>query len=169
MFERRKNDRADGSAYAQITLDDGRELKGRFTLTPGRTLTEMLNNASGFIEFEPFESERMLLAKSALQSVKPVSVPDAPMLTVGGEDGFDPYVVLRVDREAGAEQIRQAYLTLAKTYHPDRYATVDLPPEVISYLSSMARRVNAAYDILQETMKKRSARTDPVFSRQGQA
>jgi DnaJ-domain-containing protein 1 len=171
MFDRRKNDKSDGAAYAQVTLDDGRELKGRFTLTPGRTLTEMLNNTSVFLEFEPFEGDRLLIAKTALQSVKPVSVPGSPTLTAGGEgDGsFDPYSVLRVDRDAGADQIRQAYLALAKTYHPDKYATAELPPEVIAYLSAMARRVNAAYDILQETLKKRAAKTEPVFSRQGQA
>ena len=169
MFDRRKNDKSDGSAYAQVTLDDGRELKGRFTLTPGRTLTEMLNNTSVFLEFEPFDVDRLLIAKTALQSVKPVSVPDAPTLSAGGEgDGssFDPYSVLRVDRDAGAEQIRQAYLALAKIYHPDKYATAELPPEVIMYLAAMARRVNAAYDILQETLKKRAARPEPVFSRQ---
>jgi DnaJ-domain-containing protein 1 len=169
MFDRRKNDKSDGAAYAHVTLDDGRELKGRFTLTPGRTLTEMLNNTSVFLEFEAFDGDRVLIAKTALQSVKPVSVPGALTLSAGGDGSFDPYSVLRVDRDAGADQIRHAYLVLAKTYHPDKYATAELPPEVIAYLSAMARRVNAAYDILQETLKKRAAKTEPVFSRQGQA
>jgi hypothetical protein len=171
MFDRRKNDQSDGSAYAQITLDGGRELKGRFTLTPGRTLPEMLNNTSVFMEFEPFDGERILIAKSALQAVKPVSVPAQPSLSAGGSDAgsFDPYSVLRLDRDADGNQIRQAYLALAKIYHPDKYATADLPPEVITYLSAMARRVNAAYDLLQETMKKRSARQNPVFSKGGRA
>ena len=51
---------------------------------------------------------------------------------------------------AGAthDKIRQAYIELAKIYHPDRYATVTLPVEVTDYLSAMARRINAAYAAL---------------------
>jgi len=167
MFERGQHDSAGGSAQALVTLEDGRELKGRFTLTQGRSLTEMLNSAAVFVEFEPFGGERLLIAKSALQAVKQVSVPNAPNLTVGSSDrgSFDPYAVLRIDRPADDEQIRQAYLALAKIYHPDKYATVELPPEVVAYLSAMARRVNAAYDLLREASEKRAARQEPIFSR----
>ncbi len=37
--------------------------------------------------------------------------------------------MLGVPQNASPEQIRKAYVTLAKTYHPDRYATAELPPE----------------------------------------
>ena len=65
--------------------------------------------------------------------------------------------------------MRRAYLDLAKMYHPDRYATVDLPPEVDSYLSAMARRINAAHDAIQEALKARAAKQEPVFTKAGKA
>jgi hypothetical protein len=166
MFDRRKTDRVPGSV-AEITLEGGRELKGRFNLPPGRTLTEVLNSPSAFMEFEPFGGDRLLIAKSAVRVIKPMDLPSQPHLTSGATDGdtFDPYAVLRIGRDAAAEEVRRAYLELAKTYHPDRYATVDLPPEIQSYLSAMARRVNAAHDALQETLKVRAARTEPVFTK----
>ena len=39
------------------------------------------------------------------------------------------------------DEIRQAYFAQAKVYHPDRYATAELPTEVIEYLFAMARRI----------------------------
>jgi len=167
MFDRRKSDRAEGSTCAEITLANGREFKGRFNLPPGRTLTEMLNGASNFVEFEPFGGDLMFVAKSALQAVKPINVPNAPNLSAGirETDAFDPYAILRVDRNASAEDVRKAFLDLAKTYHPDRYMTVELPGEVRAYLSAMARRVNAAHDAVQETLKARAARQEPVFTK----
>ena len=59
-------------------------------------------------------------------------------------DGFDPFVVLGIAPGADKEEIRRAYVGLAKNYHPDRYATAELPDEVRSYLADMARRINAA-------------------------
>jgi hypothetical protein len=169
MFDRRKSDRAEGPACAEIMLANGRELKGRFNVPQGRTLIEVLNGASSFIEFEPFGGDLMLIAKSALQAIKPINVPSAPSLSAGSRetDAFDPYAVLRIDRDAGAEDVRKAFLDLAKTYHPDRYTTVELPSEVRAYLAAMARRVNAAHDAVQETLKARAARQEPVFTKAG--
>jgi DnaJ domain len=167
MFDRRKSDRAEGAGCAEVTLANGRELKGKFNLPPGRTLAETLNGGSNFMEFEPFGGDLVLIAKSAVQAVKPINVPSAPNLSAGVRetDAFDPYAILRINRDAGAEDVRKAFLDLAKTYHPDKYTTVDLPTEVRAYLSAMARRVNAAHDAVQETLKARAARQAPVFTK----
>ena len=167
MFERGNSDSAGGPVHAEITLADGRELRGRFKLPPGRSLTEMLNGTSSFVEFEPFGGDLTLIAKSAVQAIKPISLPNAPNLSAGVRetDPFDPYAILRIDRDAGAEDVRKAFLEMAKTYHPDRYTMVDLPSEVRAYLSAMARRVNAAHDAVEETLKARAARQAPVFTK----
>jgi hypothetical protein len=167
MFDRGRSDGAGGPVYAEVTLADGRQLKGRFNVPPGRSLTDVLNSASSFMEFEPFGGERIFLAKSALQAIKPTNLPGVPNLAAGLNENqaFDPYAILRIGRDAGAEDVHRAYLDLAKTYHPDRYATVDLPAEVQAYLAAMARRVNAAHDAVQETLKARAARQEPVFTK----
>jgi curved DNA-binding protein CbpA len=70
-------------------------------------------------------------------------------------DGFDPYAILGLQRGASFDETRSAYHGLAKTYHPDRYATAELPTEVISYLAGMARRVNAAYAALEASQAQK--------------
>lgn len=47
---------------------------------------------------------------------------------VPDDEGFDPYIVLGIHRNAGKEDIRAAYLALAKELHPDRRAN-DLEAE----------------------------------------
>jgi DnaJ-domain-containing protein 1 len=50
--------------------------------------------------------------------------------------------------------VREAYLQLAKAYHPDRFAAAGLPSEVSDYLALRTRRINAAYALLEEQIKK---------------
>jgi curved DNA-binding protein CbpA len=52
----------------------------------------------------------------------------------------DPYAVLAIPHGAGEQQIRRAYLRLAKRYHPD------LHPDART--SEQMRRVNEAWEIL---------------------
>lgn len=170
MFDRRKTDKPDATSV-EVTLQGGLELKGRFNIAPDRALIEVLNGPSAFIEFEPVGGTRTLIAKSALQSIKQKEVPSVPNLSAGLNSNFEPFAVLRIDRDASAEAARRAYLDLSKVYHPDRFATVALPPEVSHYLAAMARRINAAYDEVQEVIKKREAqanRQEPVFTKAGQ-
>jgi hypothetical protein len=167
MFERGK-DRA-GPVDVEIALGDGQTLGGKLIVPPGRTLTDVLNGAAAFIEFEPVEGGRMYLAKSALHSVTPSNIPAAPDLWAGPTEGagFDPFRVLGIDADATREHAREAYLRLAKTYHPDRYAAADLPREVRDYLAAMVRRINAANDAVQARLQKKSAKQEPVFTKQG--
>jgi hypothetical protein len=157
MFDRGKS-RAEGPLRVEIALRDGREIRGTLVVPVGRSLTEALNGASAFLEFEPSTGERVFIARSCVQSVKPIDLPPNPTLTVGSTDaGFNPCAILGVDAGASREEVRDAYLSLAKAYHPDRYATAELPPEVRDYLAAMARRINAANDALEAAAQKQSA------------
>lgn len=169
MFNRDRG--ADGPICVEIVLEDGQEISGRVVLPPGRTLTEALNGATSFIELEPSGGERMFVAKSALHLVRPRTLPTKPDLWAGPTEGanFDPYGVLGLQPGAPREQVREAYLRLAKTYHPDRYAASELPHEVKDYLSVMARRVNAAYDAIDGAQRKQAAKAEPIFTKPGRA
>lgn len=165
MFNR-GNSGASGPLSVEITLQDGRELHGKLIMPPGRTLTEMLNGGSAFVEFEPTAGERMFIARSALQSVKPIDMPAAPRLPTGSPDeGFNPRAILGIGADATRQEIRDAYLRLAKIYHPDRYAAADLPAEVSEYLAAMVRRINAAHDALESTQQRRAEKQEPVFTK----
>jgi DnaJ-domain-containing protein 1 len=129
----------------------------------------VLNSELNFLEFEPFHRERRYLARTAIRSVKLMDVPAANGLDarrpVSGE--FDPHSALGVKRDADWDEIRHAYLRLAKAYHADRYASVELPGEVRDYLQQMSRRVNAAYKALEAprlTVKKAEMRPEPVYT-----
>lgn len=166
MFERNRQESLEQVATAvEITLDDGTVDAGKLLIPASRSAFDVLNGPALFLEFEPYEGERRFIAKSSLKAVKLLAGAKPPNLAqkVRDLDGFDPHTVLGVAVGAPWDEIRAAYLTRAKTYHPDRFAGVDLPVEVQVYLSGMLRRINASYAAL-ETAEQ--ARKNNVVRRQ---
>jgi hypothetical protein len=152
MFERNKIDNSEqGTVSVEITLVDGSDLTGKVFMAAGRQFHEFLNGANAFVEFETFEGEKAFLAKSQLRKARPIAPVRAVNLAqrVRDLDGFDPYSILGLERGVAWDEIRSQFHKLAKVYHPDRYATAELPEEVKTYLSAMARRINAAYAALE--------------------
>ena len=171
MFERNKIDNAEqGLVSVELTMQEGRTLSGKIAMPPGRGVLDYLNGGANFVEFESFEGDRRYLAKSSLLEVKQMSVPRGVNLNqrLRDLDGFDPYTILGVDRGANWDETRSAFHRLAKVYHPDRYATAELPDEVKTYLSTMARRINAAYAALESVHAQRKQvaelRQQPVYT-----
>jgi hypothetical protein len=169
MFERGKGERAEGPVAVEITLEDGRTLQGKLIVPAGRSLTEILNGSLAFVEFQPTGAERMFIAKTAVQCVTPTNVPPAPDLWAGPTqgDGFDPYAILGIDPSSTREHAREAYLRLAKAYHPDRYAAIEMPREVRDYLAIMVRRINAAHDALQAKERHAAKQQEAMFAKAG--
>ncbi len=56
----------------------------------------------------------------------------------------DPYKVLGISTNATAEEIRAAYLTLVKKYHPDKYTD----PDMKELANEKLKEINEAYDKL---------------------
>ena len=60
---------------------------------------------------------------------------------------FDPYLtVLGLDRKATKEEIKRAYRSLAKKWHPDRYAN---QPQLLAEAEVKIQQINQAYDKLK--------------------
>lgn len=57
----------------------------------------------------------------------------------------DPYVVLGLPPGAPAAEVRAAYRTLVKTYHPDRHMADGTPPEFIRVAEDRMAAINTAY------------------------
>jgi hypothetical protein len=160
MFERnRPENHEQGATAVEITLDDGTMDAGKLLIPASRSAFDVLNGPALFLEFEPYEGERRFIAKSSLKAVKLIAGAKPLNLAqkVRDLDGFDPHVVLGVAVGAPWEDIRAAYLARAKTYHPDRFAGVELPSEVSTYLSAMLRRINASYAALETAEQSRKA------------
>jgi hypothetical protein len=170
MFERgrgRIETAAQGPVSTAITLAGGHEIKGKVLLPTGFGLADVLNGPNTFVEFVTLDGERIYFAKSAVQFVTPSNVPAAPDLWAGPTEGadFDPFAVLGVKPGSTRQEAHEAYVKLAKKYHPDRYATAELPTEVTEYLAVMARRINAAYHALEAEKRKQANRAEPVFTK----
>jgi len=162
----RGNSGPSGPLCVEITLQDGRELNGKLIVSAGRTLADALNGNSAFIEFEPVAGERYFIARSALQSVRALDMPSVPRLSAGSVDEtFNPSAILGVDADATPKELHDAFLRLAKIYHPDRHAAQDLPTEVHEYLAAMARRINAAHDALKVAQQRRADKQEAVFTK----
>lgn len=168
MFERTRIDNMVQSqsvaVAAELTLDDHSIHKGELLMPVARPVHEVLNGSNAFLEFRTYGKESQLLAKSAIRSIRFVRAPGAGQLRNAsrGDEGFDPHQTLGVPTNATHDQIHKAYVALAKTYHPDRYATADLPGEVRDYLAAMARRINLAFQALQEVNRVTVRRTNPI-------
>jgi DnaJ-domain-containing protein 1 len=115
-------------------------------------MPELMNREEPFIDVESLDGERFVIAKTAIKSVKPRDIPVVKDLGQRIEDknGFDPHRVLGVSREHPQEAIHMAYLALVREYHPDRFASIQLPKEVSEYISAMSRRINMAYEMLSK-------------------
>jgi len=66
---------------------------------------------------------------------------------------MDPYRELGVDRNASDEEIKKAYRSLVKKYHPDKYADNELK----DLASEKLKKINAAYDEIQRIRQNRSS------------
>jgi hypothetical protein len=160
MFERNAPQSHEQAAIAvEIVLDDGAIEAGRLLVPASRSAFDVLNGAALFLEFEPYEGDKRFIAKAALKSVKLLAGAKPANLAqkVRDLDGFEPHAVLGIQHGAEWDDVRAAYLARAKTYHPDRFANAELPPDVTSYLSGMLRRINAAYSALETAHQSRKA------------
>jgi hypothetical protein len=160
MFERLTAENINPLAIpVEIRLADGSVAKGKVIAAGGtRSLADVLNGPSQFLEFEPYGGDTSFVAKSRIAEIKPLGVPKGINLRarLAGSEPLNPYAVLGVQQNATHDEIRKAYVTLAKAYHPDRYAAAELPPEVLEYLFTMVRRINAAHAALENVRKARA-------------
>ena len=166
MFERSRIDNVPEAVPVEVALTDGTVLAGKLLVATGKTAADALNSPSPFVEFQVYGGEPSFLAKSQLATLKIVGIPRVPNLgaRLAEPAGFDPHAVLGLVSGATREEVRQAFFKLAKAYHPDRYATAELPVEVRDYLAAMARRINAAHAALELPQKRQAARQEPVFT-----
>jgi hypothetical protein len=143
-------------APVEVSLVNGSLLKGKLWVLAGKSLIDALNGASTFVEFTPYGEERVhYLSKAQILTLVAIDIPRPGLLfdRRGAIDADDPHEILGVAPGAAWHTVREAYLQLAKAYHPDRFAGLTLPSEVTEYMEVKVRRINAAYALLEGSLR----------------
>jgi hypothetical protein len=138
-----------------LTLVDGTRARGTILQPRDKTLREMFGMSEPFIDFDCAEFGPMVIAKGSIASIRLHQVPAADQLDrkLKGLDKADSHKILGVGKGSSRDEMRAAYVALARAYHPDRFAAVDLPSEVAEYIDAMAQRINGAYAELVPTVR----------------
>lgn len=164
MFERNPVDnKAETLIAVEITIADGSKIAGRAVLGPGKGVHKLLEGSDAFIYVDGFDGEGAFVQKTDIRGLKVIQPgkPASLSLHVPDARAFEPYRVLGLDKGASFDDIREAYHRLTKLYHPDRYASIELPREVKAYIEAMAKNVNAAFRALRHVGDKQA----PIFTR----
>lgn len=132
-----------------LSLGDGRDFLGDLIVSVGGNVERTLNNDSKFILFGDLDGSERMIAKSAIIEVstrKTAKIVKLP--TEAKVDDADPYELLAIEKTATDQEIKDAWHAKARAYHADKFANVELPPEVAAYTNAMSRRINEAYAVL---------------------
>lgn len=137
-------------ALVALTLADGATFNVSVRLTLSNKIADALNNADLFLDIITMEGDQMFIAKADIRQARLVDVPKANQLNfyrrAADRATFDPYAVLKIDKSATSDQIKQAYHKMTQVYHPDRLSSFDLPAEIHEYARVMQVRINLAYE-----------------------
>jgi DnaJ-domain-containing protein 1 len=150
MFERNRStfsSAQDQRVPVSLTMVDGEILRGNLRMPVSGKLIDAMNNADLYFDLEMPDGSAAFLAKHSVRRVTPVDVPRSDQLSRRTADLsiFDPYTVLGLARGASPEEVKAAYHALVRSYHPDRFASANLPREMQDYAHAMLTRINAAY------------------------
>src|SRR5438477_6867358 len=142
-----------------VTMTDGETMHGSLRLPLSNKLTDAINNAEPFLDFAGSNGERCFLARHSVRKIEPFNVPRSDQLERGSRSvsDFDPYQVLGLLKDADPVSIKHAYHQLARSYHPDRFAGLELPREMHDYATAMLARFNLAYRQLQNQQQTNGA------------
>jgi DnaJ-domain-containing protein 1 len=147
MFENNPTQRV----LVNLQLRDGSKLMASVKLPLSGKLIDLLNNQDRFLDVLGAEGEQYFLSKEQVLQAAIANPPKAELnmnRRAGDGRGFNAWAVLGVASGSTPDEIKVAYRTLVKTYHPDRFANLDLPPEMKEYAASMLARINIAHDQL---------------------
>ena len=67
-------------------------------------------------------------------------------------DRLDYYKLLRIDRDATAVRLREAYHKMRRSFHPDAFLAQ--PPDLRGAVSQISKRVNEGYQVLRDAARR---------------
>jgi DnaJ-domain-containing protein 1 len=144
---------ADKRIPVTITLANGETHRGSVASGASARLEFELNREGVFLNFKDATGQIRFIAKSTIVEVVEGSEEkkaEMPQMVAGQS----AHRVLRIAQDASQDAVRQAYVTLAKLYHPDQYPSETTAPEVLSYVNAMFQQITLAYSALKDPASK---------------
>ena len=148
MFEKSLSRQAKAKMLAQFTLAGNKIVEGQLDVPVGDTLADILNNGQPFVELELLEEKR-LIAKNAIMDAREIMREPARRI--------DPYRILRIQRGASFEEVREAWKKRMKSCHPDRIAALGVDEEIEFAARRATQKINTAYDEIVTELKEQAA------------
>jgi hypothetical protein len=147
MFQQSTNTQQ--RALCNLTFADGKKAMVSVKLSLSGKLTETLNNPDQYLDVISGTGDAYFILKSQVIRIEIADPPHAKLnqqRRMTDKAQFNPWAVLGIENSSTPEAIRAAYLHMVKTYHPDKFANYELPPEMKDYAAAMLARVNLAYE-----------------------
>jgi hypothetical protein len=136
-----------------MTLSDDSMVTGAVRMPLSNKLGDALNGPEPFLDVLTPRGEQQFIAKAHVRSVRSMEMPRADQLDLlareAGLAQIDAHAVLKLEKGAGPEEVKQAYHKMARLYHPDRIASYELPDEIKDYARAMLVRINLAFEQLR--------------------
>ena len=150
MFDSTSKSGNTNRALVALTLSDGSVSNVSVRLPMSNKIADALNNADQFLDVVTMEGDQMFISKAEVKTARLVDVPKVSQLNfyrrASDRATFDPYAVLKLEKGAAPEAVKQAYHRMTRMYHPDRLSGYELPDEIHEYARVMQVRINLAYE-----------------------
>ena len=130
-----------------VKIVDGTELSGKMMCGLSGSIASTLNKEGNFIELQDNDNQVVFVSKGQIATIEPASNSEQglPKLKVNNLKASNWTEILGVGFQSTSAEVKEAYHSLAKRYHPDLF-TIDMPLEVKEYANSMLSRINLAYE-----------------------
>ncbi|MDJ0613610.1 MAG: J domain-containing protein [Rhizobiaceae bacterium] len=130
-----------------VTLTDGRELFGSLVCGLKADVSMALNGEGQFIELKDHDGDATFIGKHQVATLEKAKGGNRKQSTLetASKTQTNWQDVLGVSSGSDAAQVKAAYHTLAKQYHPDMYPA-HLPQEMRQYANDRFMQINKAYE-----------------------
>lgn len=131
----------------EVMLDDGTKMLGFLFVAPLHRISELLNDDRQFLPFRHPNGRIELLRKISINKVSELNQ------NVDLDAVIDPYEILGVSRDINDTDLRSTYRQRCLQNHPDRLASLNLAPEIVSFAGARLARIINAHRQVQEKRK----------------
>lgn len=148
MFDHSKDNK---TVDVFVTLTDGRELFGSLACGLTANIGAALNGDGQFIEIKDNEGDSTFIGKHQIATLEQAKGGQRKKssLEAATSEHSNWQDILGVASNSSADEVKEAYHSLAKQYHPDLYPA-HMPAEMRRYATDRFTQINKAYDAYLE-------------------